>query len=334
MTKIAINGFGRIGRNTLKVAWGHKDLEIVAINDLGDIDNLAYLLRYDSVYGRWDKEVKVVDGNLEIAGKKVKVFQEKDPAQLPWSELQVDVVIESTGVFTKAPQARAHITAGAKRVIISAPSKGDEPLPTYLRGVNDQNYKNEEIIDMASCTTNCIGPVMKVMCAEFGVAKSLLVTIHAYTATQLLVDGPADKDFRRGRAGAFSSSPSTTGAAISTTKVLPELKGVFDGTAVRVPVICGSLIDVTMLLKKDTTAEAINAALTKAATGELKGILGVTTEPLVSADIVKTTESAIVDTEYTKVVGGNLAKVVAWYDNEWAYSVRLAELAAQVGAKI
>ncbi len=334
MTKIAINGFGRIGRATFKAALDQSDLEVVAINDLGSVESLAYLLKYDTVYGRWGREIKVEKDKLVIDGNTYPVLQEKDPANLPWQDMGVDVVIESTGVFTKKEQASAHLKAGAKRVVISAPSKGDDPVKTYLRGVNEDDYQGEEIIDMASCTTNCIGPVMKVMCDKFGVEKSLLVTIHAYTATQSIVDGPNEKDPRRGRAAAQNSVPSTTGAAIATTKALPELKDLFDGTAVRIPVVCGSLIDVTMLLKKDTSAEEINQALQAAADGELKGVLGVAKDPIVSSDVIKTTESAIVDPDYTKVVGGNLAKVVAWYDNEWAYSVRLAEMAAKVGSSL
>jgi len=334
MTKIAINGLGRIGRATFKVAFDKPDIEVVAINDLGSAESLAYLLKYDSVYGRWGKEVEARDGKIIVDGREFPILQEKDPAKLPWQDMGVDVVIESTGVFTKKSKARAHIQAGTKRVIISAPSKKDDPAATYLFGVNEEEYNGDEIIDMASCTTNCIGPVMKIMCDKFGVEKSLLVTIHAYTATQSLVDGPNEKDERRGRAAAQNSVPSTTGAAIATTKALPELQDKFDGTAVRIPVVCGSLIDVTMVLKKDTTAEEINKSFADAAQGDLKGILGVAKDPIVSSDVIQTTESSIVDPEYTKVVGGNLAKVVAWYDNEWAYSVRLNDMASLIGKSL
>ncbi len=333
MLKIAINGFGRIGRAACKIIFAKKNLEIVAINDLGDIEALAYLMRFDTVYGRYDKSVKVDGDNLVIDGKKIKVLREKDPALLPWGRLGVDVVLECTGVFTKAADMDLHLKAGAKKVLLSAPSNEKDPVPTYIRGVNDEEYRGEKIIDNASCTTNCIAPVMKVMCDEFGVAKSMMVTTHAYTATQLLVDGPDKKDHRRGRAGAANSAPSSTGAAIATTKAIPELKGIFDGTAIRVPVICGSIADITMVLKKDTTVEEINAKLTAASQGKMKGILAVSDDDIVSSDIIGSTESSIVDLPFTKVVGGNLAKVVAWYDNEWAYSVRLVEMAEKISNK-
>lgn len=334
MTKIAINGFGRIGRAAFKIALEKPECEVVAINDLTDAKTLSYLLGHDTVYRNFEKEVSFDETGLLIDGNNFPLFQEKDPSALPWGDLDVDVVLECTGVFTKKEKAKSHLEAGAKRVVISAPSKGDNPVPTYLRGVNDKDYAGEEIIDNASCTTNCAAPVMKVMCDKFGVEKSLLVTIHAYTASQSLVDSPNAKDPRRGRAGAMNSVPSTTGAAIATTKVLPELKNNFDGTAVRVPVVSGSLIDVTMVLKKEATVNEINSAFDEAAAGELKGVLGVNDDPIVSSDIIQSKESAIVDKTYTKVVGGNLAKVVAWYDNEWAYSERLVEIAELVGKKL
>ncbi len=333
MLKIAINGFGRIGRAACKIILEKKGLEIVAINDLGNIKTLAYLMNFDTVYGRYGKKVTVAADHLVIGDKKIQVLSEKDPARLPWGQLGVDVVLECTGVFTKASDLDLHLKAGAKKVLLSAPSSEKDSVPTYIRGVNDDKYQGEKIIDNASCTTNCIAPVMKVMCDEFGVEKSLMVTTHAYTATQLLVDGPDKKDPRRGRAGAANSAPSTTGAAIATTKAIPELKGIFDGTAIRVPVICGSIADITMVLKKETTAEEINAKLQAAAEGKMKGVLKVSDEDIVSSDIIGTTESAIVDLPFTKVVGGNLAKVVAWYDNEWAYSVRLVEMAEKISNK-
>lgn len=333
MLKIAINGFGRIGRAVCKIILEKDDLEIVAVNDLGQIKTLAYLMNFDTVYGRYEKKVTVEGNSLVIAGKKIQVLSEKDPSRLPWGKLGIDVVLECTGVFTKAADLNLHLKAGAKKVLLSAPSNGKDPVPTYIRGVNDERYQGESIIDNASCTTNCVAPVMKVMSDEFGMEKSLMVTTHAYTATQLLVDGPDKKDPRRGRAGAANSAPSTTGAAIAAAKAIPELKGIFDGIAIRVPVICGSIADITMVLKKNTTVDEINAKLKAAAEGKMKGILKVSDEDIVSSDIIGTTESAIVDLPFTKVVGGNLAKVVAWYDNEWAYSVRLVEMAERIGNK-
>lgn len=330
MFKIAINGFGRIGRAACKIMLAKDNFDAVAINDLGDIKAMAYLMRFDTVYGRYDKTVKVDGANLVIDGKKIQVLREKDPSRLPWGKMGIDVVLECTGVFTKAADMNLHIKAGAKKVLLSAPSSEKDPVPTYIRGVNDDKYAGEKVIDMASCTTNCITPVMKVMNDEFGVEKSMMVTAHAYTATQLLVDGPDKKEYSRGRAGAANSVPATTGAAIATTKAIPELKGKFDGTAIRIPVICGSNADITMLLKKETTPEEINAKLTAAAQGKMKGVMAVSSEDLVSSDIIGTTESSIVALQFTKVIGGNLAKVVAWYDNEWAYSVRLVEMAEKM----
>jgi glyceraldehyde 3-phosphate dehydrogenase len=333
MTKLAINGFGRIGRAACKIALERPDVDVVAINDLGDLPTLVYLLKYDTVYGRYDKKVTSVGDSLKVGDKKIKVFSEKDPAQLPWGELGIDVVLECTGVFTKAKDMEAHLRGGARKVLLSAPSSEKDPVPTYIRGVNDDQYAGEKIIDMASCTTNCIAPVMKVMQDEFGIAKSLMVTAHAYTATQLLVDGPDKKDHRRGRAGAANSVPSTTGAAIATTKAIPALKGKFDGTAVRIPVICGSISDITLLLKRRTTVAEVNEKLTAAAQGKMSDVLGVSEEEIVSSDIIGTTESSIVDLPLTKVVDGDLVKIVAWYDNEWAYSVRLIEMAEKISTK-
>ena len=324
--KIAINGFGRIGRAAFKIALGNKDIEIVAINDLTDPKTLAHLLKYDTVYGKFPLPVSATDKELIVNKKKYPIFSQKDPAQLPWAELAVDVVIESTGFFTKQADAAKHLKAGAKRVIISAPAK-DDTTPTYVIGVNTKDGISEEIISNSSCTTNSVSPVAAIMHSNFGIAKALMTTIHSYTADQMLVDGP-HKDLRRGRAAAHNIVPTTTGAATATTKTIPDLAGKFDGIAIRVPTICGSLTDFTMLLEKDVTVEAVNNVFRKAAKSLLwKNVLAVTDEPIVSTDIIGNHHSAIVDLEFTQVVGGNLVKILAWYDNEWGYSHRLIELA-------
>ncbi|MFA6422529.1 MAG: type I glyceraldehyde-3-phosphate dehydrogenase [Candidatus Buchananbacteria bacterium] len=331
MTKIAINGFGRIGRAAFKIALSKKNIQIVAINDLTDSKTLAYLLKYDSVYGRFDKKIGYDASNLIVNGKKYPVLAQKDPSKLPWKKMGVDVVLECTGYFEKFEDLQMHIKAGAKKVVLSAPAK-DEKTPTLVMGTDftKQNIGKNNIVSNASCTTNCIAPVMQVLESKFGIEKSLMTTIHAYTATQKLVDGPDSKDLRRGRAGAVNMAPSSTGAAKATTLVIPELKNKFDGIAVRVPVICGSLSDITVLLKKNVTAEQMNNAFVSAAKlPAYKGILGIAgiDDEVVSTDIIKTTYSTIVDLKYTRVVGGNLAKVLAWYDNEWGYSNRLVEMA-------
>lgn len=325
--KVAINGFGRIGRTTAKVLLKKEGVEIVAINDLTDDKTLAHLFKYDSNYGTFSGEVKAdEDGeHLVLGDKKIKTFAEKDPSKLPWAELEVDVVLECTGFFTDKESASAHITAGAKRVIISAPPKGD--MSTHLISINEDEIGDEKVISNASCTTNCISPVVAVMHANFGILKATMTTIHSYTADQNLQDGP-HKDLRRARAAAENIVPTTTGAAISTTEVIPELKGLFDGLAIRVPTPVGSLSDLTILTKKKTTVEEINAAFVEASKQpRYKGILEVTDEPIVSSDIVGNPASSIVDLSLTKVVDGDLVKVVAWYDNEFGYSNRLAELA-------
>lgn len=335
-TKIAINGFGRIGRAAFKIALVNKNLEIVAINDLTDPKTLSHLLKYDTVYGRLPFKVngsdeKTIDardcvGNIQVEKKKFPIIAQKDPEKLPWSELGVDVVIESTGFFTKGADAAKHLKAGAKAVIISAPAKDDD-TPTYVLGVNTKNGIKEKVISNSSCTTNCVAPVAAILHAAFGIEKALMTTIHSYTADQTLVDGP-HKDLRRARAAAQNIIPTTTGAAIATTKTIPELKGKFDGLALRVPTICGSLTDFTMLLKKDVTVTDVNNAFIKASRSPLwKNILEVTDEPIVSSDIIGNTHSAIVDLSFTQVVGGNLVKVMAWYDNELGYANRLIELA-------
>ena len=325
--KIVINGFGRIGRPVTKIALDNPELEIVAINDLGEIDNLAYLMKYDSAYGVYKKDVEVGEGKLVIDGKEILVFSEKDPANLPWGELGVDVVLECTGIFTERSGAEGHLKAGAKRVIVSGPTK-DETVKTIVIGCNEKDLSVEDdIVSMASCTTNCIAPMMKVLEEKFGIEKSLMSTIHSYTATQMLVDGPGGKkDMRRGRAAAQNTVPSTTGAAIAATLVLPQLKNKFDGMAFRVPTLVGSISDVVAVLKKETTIEEINNSFKQAELGDLKGVLKTTSEPLVSSDIVGDKHSVIVQTDLTNVTGGNLVKVVGWYDNEWGYSNRLVEL--------
>lgn len=330
-TKIAINGFGRIGRNAFKIAFDNNDLEIVAINDLTDNVTLAHLLKYDSNYGRYHNDITATDEYLEVGGQKIKVLAEKDPAQLPWSDLGVDVVIESTGRFTKPEDARLHIKAGAKRVVISAPAKGDG-ADTVVLGVNDEKLNdNGEIISNASCTTNCITPVAGLMVQHFGVEKAMMTTIHSYTADQSLQDGP-HRDLRRARAAAENIVPTTTGATVAAGEALPELQGIFEGLSIRVPTPVGSLSDFTFVLKRDTSVEEINRILTEAAANPVfAGILEVTNEPLVSRDIIGNSHSAIVDLSLTQVSGGNLVKVVAWYDNEWGYSNRLVELVTRVG---
>ncbi|MFH1175633.1 MAG: type I glyceraldehyde-3-phosphate dehydrogenase [bacterium] len=329
--KIAINGFGRIGRAAFKIILqNHKNIEIVAINDLTDNKTLAHLLKYDTIYGKFSDDVLGSDEGIEIEGVLYKVFAEKDPWNLPWKKLGVDVVLECTGLFTKYEDAKKHIDAGAKKVIISAPSKSKE-VEVFVLGVNDNKIKNQAVISNASCTTNCIAPVMKVLEENFGVEKALMTTIHSYTADQNLVDAPHRKgDLRRARAAVENMVPTTTGAAIAVAKTLPALDGKFDGLAVRVPTAIGSLSDITAVLKKDAVCEEINRAFKQASETNLKGILAVSNEPLVSSDIRGSHSSTIVDLPLTKVIGGNLAKIICWYDNEWAYSCRLVELAERI----
>lgn len=330
-TKIAINGFGRIGRSAFKIAFEDETLEVVAINDLTDNATLAYLLKHDSNYGTYQREVSADDEGITVDGLKIKVLAQKDPAQLPWKELGVDVVIESTGFFTKPEAAKAHLKAGAKKVVISAPAKGDG-ADTIVLGVNPAKIpKSSDVVSNASCTTNCITPVAAVIEREFGVEKAMMTTVHSYTASQALQDGPA-KDRRESRAAAENIVPTTTGATIAAGKALPALEGVFQGLSIRVPTPVVSLSDFTFVTKKKTSVEEVNNALVKASQEEgLKGILAVTDEELVSRDFVGDSHSAIADLKLTNVVGGDLVKVVAWYDNEWGYSNRLVELVAQIG---
>lgn len=333
-TRIAINGFGRIGRSAFKIAFERSDVEIVAINDLTDVSTLAYLLKYDSNYGTYQHDVRAGEGELIVGEGRIKVLSEREPGKLPWGDLGVDVVIESTGRFTKQEDAEQHLSAGAKRVVLSGPSKSDG-VDTIVLGVNEDKLDGaSKVISNASCTTNSLGVIMAVLDAKFGVEKSLLTTIHSYTASQTLQDGPA-KDLRESRAAAENMVPTTTGAAVAVTKALPQLKSKFDGLSVRVPTPVVSISDVTALLARDTTAEEINNAFRAAAKEPFyQGILGVSDEPLVSRDYIGNSYSGIVDLPLTKVVGGNLVKVMVWYDNEWGYSNRLVELVADVGRGI
>jgi glyceraldehyde 3-phosphate dehydrogenase len=330
-TKVAINGFGRIGRNAFKIAFNRSDVEIVAINDLTDTKTLAYLLKHDSNYGTYDKEVKSDEKHVIVDGHKIVVVAEKDPAALPWKEHDVDVVIESTGRFTKIEDASLHLKAGAKRVVISGPSKSDG-VDTIVLGANDDKLEGAtEIISNASCTTNSLGAVMAILDEHFGVEKSLLTTVHSYTASQALQDAP-NKDLREGRNAAENMVPTTTGAAIAVTKTLPQLTDKFDGLSIRVPTPVVSISDVTAVLKRNTTVEEINEVFKKAAKEPFyEGILGVSEEPLVSSDYIGDSHSGTVDLLLTKVVAGNLAKVMVWYDNEWGYSNRLVEVVADTG---
>lgn len=323
---IAINGFGRIGRTTFKALLNKKGISVVAINDLTDTKTLAYLLKYDSCYGIYDKKVGFTKDSVIVAGKKYKVLAEREPDKLPWKALKVDMVIESTGRFTKKEDAILHIKVGAKKVIISAPSKS-ENIKTIILGVNENNFKkNDKIVSMASCTTNCLAPVMEVIRKNFGIKKAIMTTVHSYTADQNLVDGP-HKDLRRARAAALNIVPTTTGAAIAVTKTIPSLAGKFDGMAMRVPTPVGSLCDIVFITGKKVDEKKVNNALKKAAgSARFKGILEATAEPIVSIDIVGNAASSIVDLSLTKVIGSDLVKVVAWYDNEWGYSSRLADL--------
>ncbi len=331
MIKIAINGFGRIGRAVAKVALESRNVDLVAINDLGDVETFAHLLKYDSVYGTYQKEVGFDERELIINNKKINFFSEADPKDLPWKALEVDVVIESTGVFRTYDKARGHLDAGAKKVLMSAPTK-DKKTKTFIIGVNVNQYKGEKIISMASCTTNCIAPVMKILEDTFGVEKALMTTVHSYTADQNLVDGP-HKDLRRARAAAVNIVPTTTGAAIATCETIKSLSNKFDGMAIRVPTPIVSLSDITILLKKKSDKEEINQVFVDAETSSHKDILITTNQPVVSTDLVQNPASSVVDLSMTNVVGGDLAKIISWYDNEWGYSTRMIEMAGIVSSK-
>ena len=325
---IAINGFGRIGRAVFKIILEkYPSYNIVAINDLTDTKTLAHLMKYDSAYGIYPQKVSHDEKNIIVNGKKTPVFSEKDPSMLPWGKMKVDAVLECTGRFTDKKGLMLHIEAGAKKVILSAPAKGDDPVKSIVLGVNEKKISKKDIVlSCASCTTNCLAPVTDIIRQKFGIKKALMTTIHAYTADQNLVDGP-HRDLRRARSAAINMVPTTTGAAIAINQTIPSLKGTFDGLAVRVPVVVGSMCDIVFLLKKKASAEDINKHFTKmATTAKYKGIIEVSNEPLVSSDIIGNENSAIVDLPLTRVVGGDMAKVVVWYDNEWGYSCRLADL--------
>ncbi len=339
--RVAVNGFGRIGRAFVKVARESKEIEVVAVNDLGNAANLAYLLKYDSAYGiaPFDVEAKADGSALVIDGKEIKFIQEKDATKLPWKALDIDVVVESTGLFTAYDKAQVHITAGAKRVVISAPAKdGDTasvPGATVLMGLNEEKIGTCQITSNASCTTNAGSPLIAILDEKIGIAKALLNTVHAYTATQALVDGPSKKDLREGRAAAQNIIPSSTGAAIAVTKAFPQLVGKFDGVSIRVPVVVGSIVDITFLAKRKTTAEEVNAILVAASKEDRwKKIFAVSDEPLVSTDIKGNPHASIADLEFTRVVDGDLVKVMAWYDNEMGYTHTLVDHVIKAGQSI
>jgi len=343
--KVGINGFGRIGRAFLKVAWENPDIEIMAVNDLGDIANLAYLLKYDTVYREWNHPVRVEDSNgtgdnyiVIDENKRVKVLAQKDPSQLPWKDLGIDVVVESTGLFATYEKSKVHLDAGAKKVVISAPAKdGDGTVPgeTILLGVNEEKFGTCDITSNASCTTNAASPLIAILDEAIGIEKAILNTVHGYTASQALVDGPSKKDLREGRAAAQNIVPSSTGAAIAVTKAFPELAGLFDGISIRVPVPAGSIVDVTFIAKRSTTAEEVNSILKKAATdSRWSKIFAITEEPLVSSDILGSRYGSIADLAMTRVVGGNLVKVMGWYDNEMGYAYTLVDHVIKTGETI
>jgi glyceraldehyde 3-phosphate dehydrogenase len=327
--KVAINGFGRIGRMVLKAGLNDKDIEFVAVNDLTDNKTLAYLFKYDSAQGRFNGDIEATDSELIINGKKIRALAEKDPSKLPWKDLDVDVVVESTGFFATRKGASHHLTAGAKKVLVSAPCKcdpGEEPVKTLVMGVNDDIYKGEDLVSNASCTTNCTAPMVKILNDNFKIKRGLLTTVHAYTADQRLVDSPHQKDPRRGRAAARNIVPTTTGAAKAVTETIPALKGKLDGIAIRVPVITGSVTDFVCEVEKEATIEEINKLFKAAAKKELKGVLEYTEEPIVSSDIIGNTHSVIFDSLSTNVIEGKLIKVLGWYDNEYGYSCRMINM--------
>ncbi len=337
-TRVAINGVGRIGRAFYKIARTRPELEIVAINDLGDIHNIAYLLKYDTVYGQSKFDIKVREDNsaLVIDGKEIQFISEKDPSKLPWKDLNIDVVVESTGHFATYVGSKAHLDAGAKKVVVTAPMK-DEPIAgivggTILLGINEEKFATCQVSSNASCTTNAASPLLAILNETLGIEKAVLNTVHSYTASQGLVDSPNKKDFREGRAAAQNIVPSSTGAAIAVTKALPELEGLFDGIAIRVPTIIGSIVDVTFISKRATTVEEVNRIMTEAShTDRWKNIFEVTNEPIVSSDVRDSAHASIADLSFTRVVGGNLVKVLAWYDNEMGYAYTLVEHVIKTG---
>jgi glyceraldehyde 3-phosphate dehydrogenase len=330
--KVGINGFGRIGRNILRTSLGDPDIDFVAVNDLTDTKTLAHLLKYDSVLGNLDHEISSTENGIKVDGDEFRVFSQRDPAAIDWNSVGAEIVVESTGIFTKAEDARKHLRGSVKKVIISAPAKNEDI--TIVLGVNEGQYDpaSHNIISNASCTTNCLAPVAKVINEKFGIRSAQMTTIHSYTNDQQLLDLP-HKDLRRARGAALSMIPTSTGAAKAVALVLPELKGKFDGISVRVPTPNVSLVDVVIEVEKDTTAEEVNRALKDSANEELRGILAFSEEPLVSSDFKKNPNSSIVDAEYTKVIGGNLVKILSWYDNEWGYSCRVRDLIKYIAAK-
>ncbi|MFA5934042.1 MAG: type I glyceraldehyde-3-phosphate dehydrogenase [Candidatus Paceibacterota bacterium] len=337
--RVAINGFGRIGRAFAKIAWERPEIEIIAVNDLGSVESLAYLLKYDTVYRTWNHDVKVSGSDILIDGKSIRVISEKEPTKLPWKDLNIDIVIESTGLFTSYEKAKVHLDAGAKKVVITAPVK-DEPFDpltqaTVLMGVNEDKLNTCIISSNASCTTNAASPLIAILDEAIGIEKAILNTVHGYTATQSLVDGPSKKDFREGRAAAMNIVPSSTGAAIAVTKAFPSLEGLFDGISIRVPVVAGSIVDVTFIAKRAVTKEEVNEILKKASQdARWEGIFSITEDPLVSTDILGSRYGSIADLELTRVVGGNLVKVMAWYDNEMGYTYTLVDHVIKTGSSI
>lgn len=341
--RVAINGFGRIGRAFLKIVWERNDIEIVAINDLGSISSLSYLLRHDTVYRNWDHPIRTETNSngtstLIIDEKKIVYLSEKDTTKLPWKDLDIDVVVESTGLFTSFDKAKFHLDCGAKKVVISAPSKGAEsatPGETILLGINEEKFGTCDITSNASCTTNAASPIIAIMHESIGIEKAILNTVHGYTATQALVDGPSKKDLREGRAAAQNIIPSSTGAAIAVTEAFPALKGLFDGISIRVPVPAGSIVDVTFIAKRETTKEEVNEILKKASGEERwQKLFDVTEDNLVSSDILGESHACIADLEMTRVVGGNLVKVLGWYDNEMGYTYTLVDHVIKTGLSI
>lgn len=340
--RVAINGFGRIGRAFFKIAWDNPDIEVVAVNDLGSIESLSYLLKYDTVYRTWGHDVSFSEGKLIVDGKEVVFVSERDTTKLPWGVLDIDVVVESTGLFTSYEAASFHITNGAKKVVISAPAKGGDGAgattvqgETILLGVNEEKFGTCDITSNASCTTNAASPLIAILHEGLGIEKAILNTVHGYTASQALVDGPSKKDLREGRAAAENIIPSSTGAAIAVTKAFPELTNLFDGLAIRVPVPSGSIVDVTFIAKRNTTVAEVNEILTKAAVDpRWTNLFAVTTDPIVSSDILGNRHASIADLPLTRVVGGNLIKVMAWYDNEMGYTYTLVDHVIKTGKAI
>ena len=333
--KVAINGFGRIGRAFLKESWDRPELEVVAVNDLGNIENMAYLLKYDTVYKTWKHDISVSGSDLVIDDRKVKFISEKDATKLPWKDLDIDVVVEATGLFTAFDKASVHIQSGAKKVVITAPAKGEGIGETILMGVNEEKFGTCDVTSNASCTTNAASPLIAILDENLGIEKAILNTVHGYTSSQALVDGPSKKDLREGRAAAQNIVPSSTGAAIAVTKAFPKLEGLFDGISIRVPVPAGSIVDVSFISKKNTSAEEVNEILRKAAKdARWQNIFSATDEELVSSDILGSHFGSIADLKMTRVVGGNLVKVMAWYDNEAGYTYTLIDHVIKTGNTI